>query len=251
MSRERELIGGIHAVRKVLETAPERVLELWIRSDGGERLQEIAQLAAAHGIAVQPVPGRTLDRLLPHTRHQGVVARRQAAPRLEESDLVEAIRRLRRPLLLVLDGVEDPHNLGACLRTADAAGVDGMVVPASRGTGITAAVARVAAGAAESVPLYQVANLARALRAMKQEGVWLIGTSDRATQGLYETDLSVPLALVLGTEGRGLRRLTAEQCDLLVSIPMHGTVESLNVSVAAGVCLYEALRQREGVRSEE
>ncbi|RME32929.1 MAG: 23S rRNA (guanosine(2251)-2'-O)-methyltransferase RlmB [Gammaproteobacteria bacterium] len=159
--------------------------------------------------------------------------------------MIEAVRALERPLLLVLDGIEDPHNLGACLRTADAAGVDGVVVPGGRGVRITATVARVAAGAAESVPLYQVANLARALRALRKEGVWILGTSDQAPQGLYEADLTVPLALVLGREGRGLRRLTAEQCDLLVRIPMHGTVESLNVSVAAGVCLYEALRQRE------
>jgi 23S rRNA (guanosine2251-2'-O)-methyltransferase len=186
-----------------------------------------------------------LDKLAEGGRHQGVVA--EVLPRASdpETQLEEALESAAgAPLLLVLDGVQDPHNLGACLRSADAAGVAAVIVPRDRAAGMTPVVRKVAAGAAETVPLVAVVNLARTLRQLKERGIWLVGTDDTADKGLYEADLKGPLALVMGSEGEGLRRLTRECCDLLVSIPMAGAVESLNVSVATGVALFEAVRQR-------
>jgi len=179
-------------------------------------------------------------------RHQGVVAECNVAASsqlaLNIAELLSGID--GAPFLLVLDGVQDPHNLGACLRSADAAGVHAVIVPRDRAVGITPVVSKVACGAAEHVPLIQVTNLARALRQLQDEGVWLLGADERAETSLFDADLKGPLALVLGAEGQGLRRLTREQCDVLISVPMAGSVSSLNVSVATGVCLFEAVRQR-------
>jgi 23S rRNA (guanosine2251-2'-O)-methyltransferase len=248
-----DLVWGLHAVRVALADAPERVLELWVldgRSD--RRMETLLALAREHGIACQPVRRETLDRMAEGAPHQGVAARVTPAPALDEDDLERLLDRLDGPpLLLVLDGVQDPHNLGACLRTADAAGAHAVIVPRDRAAGLTAAARKAAAGAAESLPLVRVVNLARCLRRLKARGIWLVGAEAGAAPALA-ADLRGPLALVLGGEGGGLRRLTRETCDLLVSLPMHGRVESLNVSVAAGVLLYLALERRgeEGSRKD-
>jgi len=237
---------GIHAVRVLLDRHPQRVRRVLLAGgrDAG-RLAEIRALAQRAGVQVASADDAQLDKLAEGARHQGVVA--EVVPRAgdPETQLEEALEAAgAAPLLLVLDGVQDPHNLGACLRSADAAGVAAVIVPRDRAAGLTPVVRKVAAGAAETVPLVSVVNLARTLRDLKQRGIWLVGTDDAADKTLYEADLKGPLALVMGSEGEGLRRLTRECCDQLVSIPMAGAVESLNVSVAAGVALFEAVRQR-------
>ena len=208
-------------------------------------MAEILELAAAPGIRVHPARRDTLDGMAGGGAHQGVVARLAPAPTVDENDLYALLDRLgdEPPFLLVLDGVQDPHNLGACLRTADAAGVHAVIVPKDRAAGLTPAARKAAAGAAETVPLVQVVNLARCLRSLKERGIWLVG-ADAGGEAAFEADFSGPLALVLGAEGTGLRRLTRETCDLRVSLPMKGAVESLNVSVAAGALLYLALARR-------
>jgi 23S rRNA (guanosine2251-2'-O)-methyltransferase len=240
------LAYGIHAVRVLLSRQPGRVRRVLLAGgrDAG-RLAEVRALAQQAGVQVASVELAQLDKLAEGERHQGVVA--EIVPRAgdPETQLEEALEAAGPvPLLLVLDGVQDPHNLGACLRSADAAGVAAVIVPRDRAAGLTPVVRKVAAGAAESVPLVAVVNLARTLRDLKQRGLWLVGTDDAADKTLYEADLRGPLGLVMGSEGEGMRRLTRECCDQLVSIPMAGTVESLNVSVAAGVALFEAVRQR-------
>jgi 23S rRNA (guanosine2251-2'-O)-methyltransferase len=239
---------GLHAVEGLIAANPEQVTELAVAAGRNDRrLAGLIATAEAHGIAVRRLPGVELDRLLPGARHQGVIATLAAASAegAREQDLAAFLAGLARPpFLLVLDGVQDPHNLGACLRTADAAGVQAVIVPRDRAAGITPVVRKVACGAAEAVPVFTVTNLARSLRLLKDAGVWIYGASGDAERSLYDTDLRGPLALVLGGEGKGLRRLTRELCDFLVAIPMAGRVESLNVSVAAGVLLYEARRQR-------
>jgi 23S rRNA (guanosine2251-2'-O)-methyltransferase len=237
---------GIHAVRVLLLRNPARVRRVLLAAgrDGG-RLGEIRALAERTGVQVSASDDAMLDKLAEGARHQGVVA--EIVPRAgdPETQLEEALDAAAGPpLLLVLDGVQDPHNLGACLRSADAAGAAAVIVPRDRAAGLTPVVRKVAAGAAETVPLVAVVNLARTLRALKERGLWLVGTDDAADRTLYEADLAGPLALVMGSEGEGLRRLTRECCDQLVSIPMAGAVESLNVSVATGVVLFEAVRQR-------
>jgi 23S rRNA (guanosine2251-2'-O)-methyltransferase len=209
------------------------------------RLAEIRALAARSGIQVTTVDAAVLDKLAEGGRHQGVLAEVVARSGDPETQLEEALEAASGPpLLLVLDGVQDPHNLGACLRSADAAGVAAVIVPRDRAAGLTPVVRKVAAGAAETVPLVSVVNLARTIRELKERGIWLTGTDDSADKSLYDVDLKGPLAIVMGSEGEGMRRLTRECCDQLVSIPMGGAVESLNVSVAAGVVLFEAVRQR-------
>ncbi len=239
---------GIHAVRVLLQRSPQRVRQLWFSSsrDDAARLQELRALAAQAGVMFAAAEDADLDRLAAGERHQGVLA--ELAPQADDPETVleEALEALGTapPLLLVLDGVTDPHNLGACLRSAEAAGVAAVIVPRDRAAGLTPVVRKVAAGAAEILPLVQVVNLARTLRELKERGIWLVGTADDAPRTLYEVDLSGPTALVLGSEGDGMRRLTREACDELVAIPMAGAVESLNVSVATGVALFEAVRQR-------
>jgi 23S rRNA (guanosine2251-2'-O)-methyltransferase len=237
---------GLHAVRVMLTRSPARVRRVLI-AEGREagRLAEVRALAERSGIRVATAQEAELDRLSERGRHQGVVA--EIAPRAgdPETQLEEALEACAGPpLLLVLDGVQDPHNLGACLRSADAAGVAAVIAPRDRAAGLTPVVRKVAAGAAETVSFVSVVNLARTLRDLKERGIWLVGTDDAAEKTLYEADLTGPLALVMGSEGEGMRRLTRECCDQLVSIPMSGAVESLNVSVAAGVVLFEAVRQR-------
>lgn len=238
------LVGGLNSVRAALQQ-PQRVLELLVDGQRRDRrMQEILELARDAGLKVQRVERSELDRLAPGVNHQGVLLRSQAPVGRSERDLPALLEGVARPLLLVLDGITDPHNLGACLRTANAVGVQAVIAPKDRSAGLTATAIKVASGAAESTPFIQVTNLARSLRQLQDAGLWLIGTAGEAGQSLYDLDLTGPIALVLGAEGEGLRRLTRESCDHLVRLPMLGQVESLNVSVAAGVCLYEALRQR-------
>jgi len=237
---------GIHAVRVLLMRSPARVRRVLLAGgrDAG-RLGEIRALAGRNGVQVSAADETLLDKLAEGVRHQGVVA--EIVPRVgdPETQLEEALEaKAGPPLLLVLDGVQDPHNLGACLRSADAAGAAAVIVPRDRAASLSPVVRKVAAGAAETVPLVAVVNLARTLRDLKERGVWLVGTDDAADRTLYEADLAGPVAVVMGSEGEGLRRLTRECCDQLVSIPMAGAVESLNVSVATGVVLFEAVRQR-------
>ncbi|UCC55548.1 MAG: 23S rRNA (guanosine(2251)-2'-O)-methyltransferase RlmB [Gammaproteobacteria bacterium] len=238
---------GLHAVESLLKSRPGSVNELLVAEERTDRrLDELLDRAVAEGILITRLPRRELDLLLPRSRHQGIMARLGApAAALKEADIQPFLEALdHEPLLLVLDGVQDPHNLGACLRTADAAGVDAVIVPRDRAAGITPTVRKVASGAVDSVPVFTVTNLARVLRKLKEAGVWLYGASDAADRCLYDVDFSGPLALVLGSEGTGMRRLTQDLCDFHVAIPMVGRVSSLNVSVAAGVLLYEVRRQR-------
>jgi 23S rRNA (guanosine2251-2'-O)-methyltransferase len=240
-------VFGLHAVRGALRT-PERLLELWVDAKRRDhRLGELLALAEEAGVTTRQVAGDELARLAEGGRHQGVVARLRQQQSQDEPYLKALLKRLREPpFLLILDEVQDPHNLGACLRTADGAGVHAVITPRDRSAGLTPTVRKVASGAAESVPLIQVSNLARTLKWLKQEGIWLIGTAGEAAETLYECDLEGALAIVMGGEAKGLRRLSRQHCDKIVRLPMSGTVESLNVSVAAGVALYEAVRQRSG-----
>lgn len=244
---ESTTIFGLHAVRTLLQQRPERAALLILQKGRDDaRINELMKLAQAKGIKTELRDSKELDRLAGDERHQGACLQIRSAGVLGEGaldDLLDASS--TPPLLLVLDGVQDPHNLGACLRTADAAGVTAVIVPKDRAAGLSATVRKVASGAAETVPLIQVTNLARTLRWLKEREIWIVGTDDEAPHSLYASKLTGPLAVVLGAEGTGLRRLTRENCDALVSIPMRGVVESLNVSVATGVLLYEALRQRQ------
>jgi 23S rRNA (guanosine2251-2'-O)-methyltransferase len=249
MTRPGGLVCGFHAVRMALEKHPRDLEGVWLSASRADaRVADIERLAQSAGVAVHRVERDDLDRLAGEARHQGVAAKRRRASAVGEDDLSALLAQAERPLVLALDGVQDPHNLGACLRSAAAAGAQAVLVPRDNSAPLTAVALRAAAGAAEIVPVIPVTNLARALRALKELGVWVYGASHDADATLYEADLSGPVALVLGGEGRGLRRLTREHCDGLVRIPMPGAVESLNVSVAAGVCLFEVVRQRSARR---
>jgi len=246
MRGDGELIAGWHAVIAALRAPASSVREIWLRRGREDRRsEELLQLARERSVPVRSVDVSALDERAEGISHQGVLAHVTGGGVLDENDLGRLLDGLDHPpFLLVLDGVQDPHNLGACLRTADAAGVDAVIAPRDRAVSLTPAVRKTAAGAAEMLPFVQVTNLARCLRELQARGIWVIGTAGEAEQSLYQADLKGPLALVLGAEEKGLRRLTRENCDLLVRIPMQGMVESLNVSVAAAVCLYEAVRQR-------
>lgn len=239
-------IVGLHAVEAALRNDPERVKRLYYKtSRQDKRLTELLSLARKAGVSLQGSDEKTLAKMSGGQRHQGVIADYQAVEPGGEGDLEQLLDTLEHPpFLLVLDGVTDPHNLGACLRSADAAGIDAVIMPRDNAVGLTPVVRKVASGAAETVPSFVVTNLSRTLAGLQQRGIWTVGTSDDAPQTLYEQDLTGPLALIMGAEGKGMRRLTREHCDYLVSIPMAGQVESLNISVAAGVCLFEAVRQR-------
>ena len=239
-----KVLFGFHAVTVRLKTAPESIQELHVDSTRRDaRMRQFVDRAQAAGAKLVDSDGSRLDALACNTRHQGVVARVTAvAMRHSLDEVLDDVQ--GPPLVLVLDGVTDPHNLGACLRVADGAGAHAVVAPKDHAVGLNATVAKVASGAAETVPYLMVTNLARSLNEMKERDIRIIGTSDDAEATLYDLDLTGPVALVLGAEGAGMRQLTRKTCDELVRIPMAGAVESLNVSVAAGVCLYEALRQR-------
>jgi 23S rRNA (guanosine2251-2'-O)-methyltransferase len=249
-----QLIYGLHAVDGLLRNKPKSVQRLWVQSGREDkRIAALVALAQNQGVPVARQPRQDLDGMV-SGRHQGVVAEALDTPVAgdtnqsnlwQEQDLLRLVDNKEGPLLLlVLDGVTDPHNLGACLRSADAAGVDAVVVPKDKSADLTPTVRKVACGAAEVVPFVRVTNISRTLQALQERGVWLYGTAGESEKSIYDSDLSGSIALVMGAEGSGLRRLTREQCDFLVNLPMAGSVSSLNVSVATGICLFEIVRQR-------
>lgn len=242
-----EYVFGVHAVQAMLERSPKRVRRLLLtRGRLDARAQTLADLAEGVGVSIQRLPPEDMDKLVDGV-HQGAVAEVSASQMWSEEMLDRLLDGLEEPaLLLVLDGVTDPHNLGACLRSADAAGAHAVVIPRDRSASLTPVVRKVACGAAETVPLVAVTNLARTLKQLQQRGLWVVGTAGEADQLIYQVDLKVPSVIVMGAEGSGMRRLTREHCDYLAKLPMAGAVSSLNVSVASGICLFEAVRQRRG-----
>ena len=244
---KQETVFGLHAVQSLLRTAPQRVQKLYVlRGRGDQRLQSLLDIAEQHAVPVDALDRKRLDELC-EGNHQGIIALTTPSKAHDEAFLYDMLADLNEaPLLLVLDGVTDPHNLGACLRTADAAGVHAVIVPKDNSAGLNETVRKVACGAAETVPLIAVTNLARTLKKLQADGLWLYGTAGEAEQTIYQTEMKGPLVLIMGAEGSGMRRLTREHCDYLVKIPMAGSVSSLNVSVATGVALFEVVRQRGG-----
>lgn len=247
-----ELVFGYHATESLIRQRPGHIQTLMVQADRNDkRMQALNDLAQSQGVAITRCAKSDLDAVT-SGRHQGVIARLQqgasheAAGQTSESDMMAMVVEAERPLLLILDGVTDPHNLGACLRSADAAGVTAVVFPKDKSADVNDVARKVASGAAETVPWVRVTNLARTMEHLKQAGVWIIGASGEVPETLHDQDLTVSCALVLGSEGSGMRRLTRESCDFMVSLPMAGAVSSLNVSVAAGICLFEAVRQRRG-----
>ena len=244
-----KVLFGFHAVGVRIKTAPASVIEVYFDSSRRDaRMRQFTDRAREAGVRLLEADGLRLAKLAGSHGHQGIAARVHDIPQARSLDELlenlEATEGAEPPLLLVLDGVTDPHNLGACLRVADGAGAHAVIAPKDHAAGINATVAKVASGAAETVPYFMVTNLSRTLNELKERNIWCIGTSDDAPGTLYQSDLKGPIALVLGAEGDGMRQLTRKTCDQLISIPMQGAVESLNVSVASGVCLYEARRQR-------
>lgn len=242
-------IFGLHAIQAALELPVSRITEIWLADDRHDvRIESIVTAAKVQGIQPNKVSKAELDEMMPDARHQGGIAKCTPLKELTETDLLKLVDDLidngTTPLLLILDGVQDPHNLGACLRTAEAAGAHAVIAPKDRASGLTATAMKVSSGSAERLPFVQVTNLARILRELQQAGVWLVGTSGDSESSIYDIELKGPLAVILGAEGKGIRRLTREHCDQVAHIPMQGGAESLNVSVAAGVCLFEAARQR-------
>ena len=241
-----ELLFGIHSIEAALTHDPKNILELYFEADSqNARIKELSDRARDLGLKPHSRPREALDRMTGGARHQGAVARYKAPPPRAETELYELVEKEEKnTLLLVLDGVTDPHNLGACLRSAEAAGVTAVIVPKDKAAGITPTVRRASSGAADRIAFFAVTNLARTLKLLKDRGVWLVGLAGDVEQDFYKLDLKGPMAIVVGSEGEGMRRLTRESCDFVAHIPMRGSVESLNVSVATGVALFEALRQR-------
>ena len=246
MSSSPKVLYGFHAVGVRLKTAPTSVIEIYFEATRRDsRMRQFIERAKEANVRLIEADGLRLSKLCGNHGHQGVVARVEPLAQVTSlDDLLDSLPSEQPPLLLVLDGITDPHNLGACLRVADGAGAHAVIAPKDHAVGVNATVAKVASGAAETMPYFMVTNLARTLNELKERNIWVIGTSDDAPKTLYQVDLKGPTALVLGAEGAGMRQLTRKTCDELVSLPMRGAVESLNVSVASGVCLYEALRQR-------
>lgn len=241
-----EMIYGMHAVEAILRTAPKTVVRLLVQdSRGDHRLLALISMAEKFGVSVKRLPRSEIDNLLSQdVRHQGVVAEVSELPEYSEQDLKKIID-IEDVLLLILDGVQDPHNLGACLRSANAMGVHAVIAPKDRAVGMTPTVRKVACGAAEITPFIAVTNLSRTMEQLKDAGIWLVGAAGEAETVLHEIDLKGKVGLIMGAEGKGLRRLTKDHCDYLARIPMQGSVSSLNVSVATGICLYEINRQRD------
>jgi 23S rRNA (guanosine2251-2'-O)-methyltransferase len=245
-SNESEWLFGLHAVQSVFKTSGSKIQELKVQKGrDDQRLRKIINLAELQDIPVIWVLRSDLD-ALSNGPHQGVAALCEGAGVQDENYLFALLSCLNQPpFLLILDGITDPHNLGACMRSAEAAGVQAIIVPKDNAVGVTPTVQKVASGAAEIIPLVVVTNLSRTLKQLQERGIWIIGAAGEAEQLIYETDLKGPLAIVMGAEEKGLRRLTRENCDILAKLPMMGLVSSLNVSVATGICLFEALRQRQ------
>ena len=237
------IVIGIHAISRRLQQAPEQCVRLICSEQRNSRVSRLVEQATSAGVEISYQSRDALTRSSGTDKHQGcLLETRDTAPVMDFQQCLQTIN--PQTLFLVLDGIQDPHNLGACLRTSDACGVDAVIIPRDRAVKVNATVRKVAAGGAESVPVIEVTNLARSLKELKQAGVWVFGTTDTATDSLYDHQYNGPVALVMGSEGTGLRRLTLESCDHLLKLPMHGLVESLNVSVATGVCLYEIRRAR-------
>ncbi|MDR5612504.1 MAG: 23S rRNA (guanosine(2251)-2'-O)-methyltransferase RlmB [Arsenophonus sp.] len=240
-----EIIYGIHAVQALLERDPSRLKQVYVlKGREDKRLLPIIHQLEKWGIIIQLANRQWMDKQTENAVHQGIIAQVKPGRQYQESDLDIIISQTKSPFLLILDGITDPHNLGACLRSAEAAGIDAVIVPKDKSAQLNAIAKKVACGAAESMPLIRVTNLARTLRQLQQHHIWIVGTAGDANHTLYESKLTGAVALVMGAEGEGMRRLTREHCDELISIPMAGMVSSLNVSVATGVCLFEAVRQR-------
>ncbi len=242
-----QFIYGFHAVKAVLQTKPKIITALYVqRNREDKRLQEIMSLAKALGVSITKISRADFDKQVgAETVHQGIAAQCSELPSYQESDIETLLKNVNGPaLILILDGVQDPHNLGACLRTANAMGVNFVLAPKDRAVGLTPAVRKVASGAAEVTPFIQVKNLARTLRMLQEQGVWLVGAAGDAPETISSIDLKGSIGIVMGSEGEGLRRLTREHCDYLAKVPMFGAVESMNVSVATGMFLYEVIRQR-------
>ncbi|MEI6355237.1 MAG: 23S rRNA (guanosine(2251)-2'-O)-methyltransferase RlmB [Methylococcus sp.] len=244
--KARRRVIGLHAAEAALEHGADKILAVWIDSQRNDvRLMALVDRLSALGLKSQPTQRLRLEQMAEGTPHQGVILEVLVADEWGENELRDALESPKgMPFFLVLDHVQDPHNFGACLRTADAAGVHGVIVTKDQSVGITPVVAKVASGAAETMPVYRVTNLARTLKFLKGAGLWVFGAAGEAHKTAYDIDFNVPMALVMGGEGKGLRRLTREHCDGLIKLPMLGTVESLNVSVAAGILMYEVVRQR-------
>lgn len=242
--KKEELIYGFHAVESALFNDAENVVVAWLeQSRQDKRLQKVIDLLEEHNVTYEVVDKKTLDKKTKSTRHQGVAIKYNSTGLYTEKELDPFLAK-ENALILILDGITDPHNFGACLRTADAVGVDCVIIPKDNAVGITPVVRKVASGAVDTVPVVQVTNLARSIKKCKDAGVWVYGAAGETDQTIYQTDLKGRVAVVMGAEEKGLRRLTRETCDALFKIPMQGTVESLNVSVATAVILYEVVRQR-------
>ena len=246
MQKKADLLVGIHSVASALKQFPGQVHSLYVSKQcQNKRVFELVDIARTSGIPVETLDREELEKKCEQERSQDIIARFSPSNLFVEKDLGALLDSIEGdPLLLILDGVQDPHNLGACLRTASAAGVHAVILPKDRSAGVTPVVRRAAAGAAEIIPIVSVTNIARTIKMLKQRGIWLYGTDEEAPTSIYQASLTGPMALVLGSEGSGMRRLTAESCDFLNRIPMVGSVSSLNVSVATGVCLFEICRQR-------
>ncbi|MDP3562304.1 MAG: 23S rRNA (guanosine(2251)-2'-O)-methyltransferase RlmB [Legionellaceae bacterium] len=241
-----QLVYGIHAVAALLHNQHRTVKKLIVNQEGtNSRIQELCTIAKSNHVSIELLSTQKMSQHYADIKHQGIIAYASPLPQYSEHDIPHLLSLKQTPaLILILDGITDPHNLGACLRSADGAGVDFVIIPKDKNATVTAVVSKVACGAAESIPILRVTNLARTMETLKQEGIWIYGAAGEATQSLYEIDYKGSVAFVMGAEGDGMRRLTQERCDNLIALPMLGTVTSLNVSVAAGICLYEAVRQR-------
>ncbi|MFT5396756.1 MAG: 23S rRNA (guanosine2251-2'-O)-methyltransferase [Gammaproteobacteria bacterium] len=247
MSKRTDQIFGLHAVKQVLENSPETILSALIQeSIQSESVRSIHESLNKQGVSIQTVPRATLSKMVKNQNHQGVILEVRKAAKKTEQDLDDVLEQNQggNPLYLILDSVQDPHNLGACIRTADAAGVTAVIIPNDRAASINETVRKVASGAVENVTVISVVNLVRAMKKIKEAGVWVVGTAGDVEQTIYDLDLKIPTAIVMGGEGKGMRDSVQKECDYTASIPIHGDVESLNVSVAAGVVLYEVMRQR-------
>ncbi len=238
------VIYGIHPVSAIMDSEPENILAAWVLETSENKAADLAEKLTDFGVSVQKVKRKTLDSLTDNANHQGIVIKIKATRQPGDNELLDLIANTPNPFILILDDVTDPHNLGACLRSADGAGVTAVVVPKDKSVGLNGTVRKVACGAAESVPFFMITNLARIIQELQKLGVWVIGTAGEAEELIYDVDVGKSVAIVMGAEDKGLRRLTRENCDQLVKLPMLGKVSSLNVSVATGIVLYEIVRQR-------
>jgi 23S rRNA (guanosine2251-2'-O)-methyltransferase len=250
MSKRTEQIFGLHAVKQMLETSPDRILNVWIQeSINSESVRNIHEAINKLGLSVQIVPRATMSRMTKNQNHQGIIIEVKPAKKKNESDLddILELNKDKNPLYLILDSVQDPHNLGACIRTADAAAVTAIIIPKDRSASINETVRKVASGAVENVTVISVVNLVRAIKKIKEAGVWVVGTAGGSEQSIYDLDMTLSTAIIMGGEGKGMRDSIQKECDYVASLPILGQIESLNVSVATGVVLYEVIRQRMAV----